>query len=117
MAALFITTEAQKLLNNFDARIAQKEQKGKITTWEKSDDGKFYTHKSQGWAKKAWFKPVISSDRLTFNIRKPQNANVELETYAYYHGHLIETFLNHFNKDFSSAQATPKPTAADLCNS
>lgn len=29
MAALFITTEAQKLLNNFDARIAQKEQKGR----------------------------------------------------------------------------------------
>jgi hypothetical protein len=117
MAVVFMTDAAQKLLNNFDARIAQNEEKGKITTWSKSDDGKFYTHKSAEWAKKAWFKPAVSADRLTFNIIKPQNANVTTVVYAYYHGHLIETFLNHFDEQFSSGQATALPATADHCSS
>jgi hypothetical protein len=44
MAVHFMTTKAQALLNAFDMRIKQAAQKGKITTWEKSDDGKYYTH-------------------------------------------------------------------------
>jgi hypothetical protein len=44
----------------------------------------------------------------------PQSAKV---VYAYYHGHLIETFLNHFDKDFTKAEATSLPTSGDHCSS
>ena len=116
MAVDFFTSGAQNLRAEFDARIEQKEQKGKITTWEKSGDGKYYTHKAADWTMKAWFKPVIYADRLTFNILKPKDANVSALTYAYYHGHLMETFLNHFDKKFGVGQATALPTSDDNCN-
>lgn len=107
----FTTPDPAGLLKAFDARINQTETKGKITTWEKADDG-HYTHKATEWNKRAWFKPVVESGRLTFNIIKPKNQNVTTIVYAYYHGHLLETFLNHFDTLFSigSASALPEPS-------
>jgi hypothetical protein len=102
------------LLNAFRARIKQTEAAGKITTWEISEDGKYYTHKAADWAKKAWFSASPGVDRLTFNIIKPKNATVKMLVYGYYHGHLIETFLNHFDQSFSSGCATALPAAGDL---
>jgi hypothetical protein len=116
MAIHFTTSAAQALLNNFDARIAQTELKGKVTTWEKSADGKYYTHKATEWNKKAWLLPKIENNQLTFNILRPQNRNVTLQVYAYYHGHLIETFLNHFDDSFMNAIASALPEGADSCN-
>jgi len=114
MSVYFMTGDAKTLLKNFDERIEQSEPKGKITTWEKSDDGIYYTHKSPQWAKEAWFKPAVHSDRLLFNIIKPGNKNVSIIAYGYYHGHLIETFLNHFEDQFSLGAATAKPSKNDL---
>src|ERR1700760_2962072 len=102
MAIHFTTATPEALLKSFDARIAQTEPEGKITTWEKSDDGKYYTHKAAHWAKKAWLLPKIEANQLTFNIIKPENMNVSSMVYAYYHGHLVETFLNHFDEEFET---------------
>lgn len=113
MAIHFTTTNAQALLKAFDDRISQTEPKGKITTWEKSDDGKYYTHKASDWAKKAWFQPKIEASQLTFNIIRPKNAGVSALVYAYYHGHLIETFLTHFDKFFSNGAASALAEADD----
>ncbi|XBS69181.1 hypothetical protein ABK905_22375 [Acerihabitans sp. KWT182] len=113
MAAHFTTSDAESLLKAFDARISQTEAKGKITTWEKSDDGKYYTHKAADWSKKAWFRPKIEAAQLTFNIIKPKNKNVGVLAYAYYHGHLIETFLTHFDTSFDSGTASAMPEADD----
>ena len=113
MAVQFFTNSAQSLLDAFNARIEQKEQEGKITTWEKSADGKYYTHKSSQWSKLAWFKPVIYSDRLTFNIIKAKDKNVSTTAYGYYHGHLIETFLNHFDQKILTGVAIALPTSGD----
>lgn len=115
MALRFFTTDPQGLLDKFNARIEQKEQAGKITTWERSDDKKYYTHKAPDWHAKAWFKPAIYDDRLTFNIIKPKNQNVTSLVYAYYHGHLTETFLNHFDQIFTQAVSTALPTKHDIC--
>jgi|ERR1700733_2571920 len=115
MSVTFFTPDAKKLREEFDARIAQREQKDKITTWEKSTDGIYYTHKATEWTKKAWFKATVGDDRLTFNIIKPKDASVSPVTYAYYHGHLTETFLNHFDRDFSSGQSSALATAGDNC--
>lgn len=114
MAIHFSTTAAQTLLKAFDAHIAQTDPKGKITTWEKSTDGKYYTHKASEWNKLAWLRPKIENHQLTFNIIKPNNKNVSMVAYAYYHGHLIETFLNHFDTSFTYAVASALPEAGDL---
>ena len=57
MADYFFTDSPQWLLNEFNKRIEQKEPKGKITTWERSTDGRYYTHKSPDWHRLAWFEP------------------------------------------------------------
>jgi hypothetical protein len=115
MAIYFVTDKAQALLNKFVAKIDQHEAKGKITTWEKSDDGKYYTHTSAEWRKKAWIKPSVENARLVFNIIKPKDTNVSPVVYGYYHGHLIETFLNHFDADFTEGKATARATSGDNC--
>jgi len=117
MAIHFTTKDAESLLQAFDAKISQEEPKGKITTWEKSDDGKYYTHKAAEWNKSAWLRPKIEETQLTFNIIKPKNKNISAVAYAYYHGHLIETFLNHFDKSFQSGVASALPETDDVVNS
>ncbi|WP_018902574.1 hypothetical protein [Rhizobium sp. 2MFCol3.1] len=116
MAVVFLTSKPQAFLNDFKSRINQSEAKGKITTWSIDSDGDF-THKAADWANKAWFRPVVEADRLTFNIIKNREANMATIVYAYYHGHLIETFLNHFDKQFSAGSATAMPVAGDVCTS
>lgn len=113
MAIHFLTSNAKHLLEQFDARIAQTEAKGKIKTWQKNSGG-YYTHVAPEWKEQAWFKPKIASDRLTFNIVKSQDSVVTPLVYAYYHGHLLETFLNHFDTLFSQAVASAMAEANDL---
>ncbi|WP_081606973.1 hypothetical protein [Asticcacaulis benevestitus] len=115
MSVTFFTSQPQALLNSFHRAIQQSESLGKITTWEISTDGQDYTHKAADWNRKAWFSAVVGSDRLTFNIVKPQNVNVTTPVYGYYHGHITETFLNHFDDKFSSASASARPTSGDKC--
>jgi hypothetical protein len=117
MSVYFYTDNPDGLLNSFNFRITQSEPEGKITTWERSDDGKYYTHKAVQWTKKAWFQPTVDSDKLRFNIIKPGDANVTVAVYGYYHGHLIETFLNHFDKRFTASRASALPTEKDFCGS
>jgi hypothetical protein len=116
MAVYFLTDTPNSLLTKFDKRIDQEDAKGKITTWERSKDGR-YTHKSDEWRRKAWFRPSIEQGRLTFNILSPANETLKITVYGYYHGHLIETFLNHFDKDFTATQAGALATIGDRCSS
>ncbi|WP_277978027.1 hypothetical protein [Pantoea endophytica] len=113
MALKFLTSKPQDLLNKFNQAIEQKEVKGKITTWIRSNDKKYYTHKAEEWNSEAWFKPSIHDGALIFNIIKPQNKNITSIAYAYYHGHLTETFLNHFDNDFSESISSAMPTSND----
>lgn len=115
MATHFVTDQAKKLLDSFNARIAQTDAKGKITTWEKviHNSITYYTHKSTEWKNEAYFRPEIKATKLTFNIVKPSNKNISVTAYGYYHGHLTETFLNHFDDMFSVAHATAKPETGD----
>ncbi|MCA0448001.1 MAG: hypothetical protein LCH54_17425 [Bacteroidetes bacterium] len=117
MAIHFTTSNAEALLKAFDERISQKEAKDKITTWEKSSDKKYYTHKAPEWNKKAWFLPKVEANQLTFNIIKPSTTNINNVVYAYYHGHLIETFLSHFDEMFKNGFASALPEPGDNVNS
>jgi hypothetical protein len=106
MAVYFETDDPSGLLAKFNARIDQKEPKGRITTWKRISDGKHYTHVALEWTGKAYFLPKVERGKLTFNIIKPQSQGITDLVYAYYHGHLIETFLAHFDKYFSLGSAT-----------
>jgi hypothetical protein len=120
MALSFRTSNPTKLLKSFNARIDQEEREGKITTWERNAKGE-YTHKASDWYRKAWFRatviePVKSVNgekdvpgELRFGIHPPPNGTVEPKTYSYYHGHLTETFLNHFQDLFTFAISSSKP--------
>jgi hypothetical protein len=114
MAVDFMTQNAADLLKQFKARIEQSEAKGKITTWMLSEDKQDFTHKSDNWKYEAWFQPAVKADRLTFNIIKSAGKDISVIAYSYYHGHLIETFLTHFDTEFSNAVATAMPTSDDL---
>ena len=113
----FSPSEAAKLLKEFDARISQSEPNGKIMTWEKCSDGKHYTHKAKDWHSKAFFLPKIEANQLTFNIIKPKDINVSSLVYAYYHGHLLETFLHHFDTSFQNGIASALPEKGDNVSS
>lgn len=113
MAIRFFTDKPAALLKEFDSRIAQKAKEGSITTWEKNAQG-FYTHISDRWGRKAYLKARTDlADRLLFNVVPPKGQKVETEVYAYYHGHLIETFINHFSASFTVGAATAEPTKDD----
>jgi hypothetical protein len=116
LAVYFFTSSAKALLADFKQHIHQKEEKGKITTWVEDAEGDF-THTSQQWGGQAWFRPVILTDRLTFTIIKRKDAIMPVPVYGYYHGHLIETFLNHFDTQFTSGTATAKPASGDIVTS
>jgi len=113
MSLKFITPKPQELLNMFNQAIDQTEAKGKITTWIRSKDKIYYTHKAEKWNSEAWFKPSLHDGALIFNIIKPQNKNISSIAYAYYHGHLTETFLNHFDNFFSESISSAMPTSND----
>ena len=115
MAVFFKTTNPSALLRAFNDRIEQDDQKGKITTWEqhKQDGTMYYTHKAAEWHKEAYFKAVIRDNILQFNIVRPQKKNISVLIYGYYHGHLIETFLNHFDTFFSEAVASSNAVDGD----
>ena len=115
MAVSFVTDKPWALLNQFFARIDQEEVKGKVTTWKQHKDAIHFTHTSTDWREKAFLRPKVEKDRLVFNIIKPERVAVTWIVYAYYHGHLIETFVNHFHEDFTEAIATSMPATGDYC--
>lgn len=117
MSVTFTTSNPKALLKAFDERIAQAEPKGKITTWEKLADGVHYTHKATEWRYQAFFKPSVENGRLIFHIIKPQDSDISTVAYAYYHGHLTETFLNHFDLQFSDGVASALPDKNDVVSS
>lgn len=116
MAVHFKTEKPKELLAAFDARIAQTEPKDKITTWKRivSNDVAYYTHTSDNWRGKAYLLPVVENGQLAFNIIRPADQNISTTVYGYYHGHLTETFLNHFDNTFSIAISTARPVAGDV---
>lgn len=113
MSLTFQCAAPADLLRNFKAKINQTEAKGKIDTWEISDDGRYFTHKAPRWRALAWFWAEEVGTGLRFNIAPSQGQTVTTEAYAYYHGHLTETFLNHFDQNFRVASSTAQVDTND----
>lgn len=105
----FLTARPKALLSAFQKAI----EDGDITTWDEDSEGDF-THLASQWTKRAWMRPeVVVGTSLRFAIVFRKNETDRRLVYAYYHGHLLETFLNHFADQFTKAEASPNPTGAD----
>jgi hypothetical protein len=113
----FKTEAPAALLKKFNDAIAGNGSGKEIDTWVKvttgAHKGKF-THTSPRQKEKAYFDAVVGSGRLDFKISWPDNKwpSDGDYMYAYYHGHLSETFLHHFRESFSTLTATAKPYVA-----
>ncbi|WP_236218177.1 hypothetical protein [Pseudomonas rhodesiae] len=118
MSVKFFTGNPAGLLADFKKKINQKESEGSITTWEITSSGAF-THKGQQYSKDAFFRAEAKPDEgfLLFRMTRPEGKNVSSRAYAYYHGHLIETFLNHFDEKFSHSAASALPADGDSVSS
>ncbi|WP_286952854.1 MULTISPECIES: hypothetical protein [unclassified Pseudomonas] len=114
MSVKFYTTNPTDLLKSFKEKINQKEQDGSIATWEITKSGHF-THKGKQYARDAffWGEARPQDGVLLFKIIRPQGQVINTRVYGYYHGHLIETFLNHFDTRFRSASASAMPADGD----
>jgi len=113
MAIKFYTDDSENLLRLFEARISQEEEKGKIKTWDIIGE-KTYTHSSPEWKRKAKFVAKAESDNLTFGIKPLDVDPLTIPVYGYYHGHLMQTFLDHFDKDFDLVGTTALLSSDDV---
>lgn len=110
MAVIVFSEDPKQLWSLIKAGIVQ----GTIKTWEFDDTGKFFTHKSSQWAKKAWWRAAIGDGVLTFNIVKPKTSNISTDVYAEYHALLIRMLLADFDRQFTNAVATAMPKKGDM---
>lgn len=114
MAAYFFTDQPRVLMDAFDARVRQTEQIGRIDRWVRSEHDLSYTHGSEDWFNKAWLRPRVDAEKLTFNIIRPDDRYVSVKGYAHYFGDLIETFTSHLDLSFDRVDVTPRCTDGDV---
>jgi hypothetical protein len=90
-------------------------QAGAIDTWERVHHAgvDYYTHRSQQYGRKAFFKPAIENNQLAFYIVAAEKVPLTRDVYSYYAGHSAETFIRHFPTRFTMAQATPNRHGQD----
>jgi hypothetical protein len=109
MAVIIYSSTPLAVLNTIRLAIS----KGEIRTWSADSDGDF-THTTEQWRFKAWFRPKVLEDRIIFSIITPKNTKMSKATYAMYHGHFVEMLLNHVDTMFSRAETTALPRDGDL---
>lgn len=110
MALLVFTSTPTTLWKKIKAQI----DNGTIDTWSFSGGQTLLTHTAAQWAKRAWFKAVVSNGMLTFNIIKPRGRNISTEVYAEYHALLLRMLLAHFDKWFNNALGTALAQSGDI---
>lgn len=108
MALNFNTDNPQKLLAEFKKAIDE----GRVSTWSYDKDNDF-THTPDQWKNRAWLRPKIETNKLTFYIIRPEKISISSEVYAIYHGRFIESMLHHCDTLFSEGSATALSTVGD----
>lgn len=118
MSISFRGNDPARLLTAFNQAIDnhQNNRQGqRIDTWRYvvHEQHHYYTHTSANWRDKAWLRADIEQGQLAFYVVPVQGVALTRETYAYYTGHLAETFIRHFSGAFSVAQTTANAAAGD----
>lgn len=101
MAVRVFCSKPQELLKEIKAAIRD----GTVQSWELDKDGDF-TRTQEQWKNKAWFRPVLESNRIVFKIIGQKSERMSTAAYASYHAYFIQTLLNYFDTMFSTATAT-----------
>jgi hypothetical protein len=108
MAVRVFCNSPQQLLAEIKGAIRE----GTVQTWSVDSDGDL-THSPEQWRNKAWFRPRLEPGKLLFIILSPRGIRMSKETYAVFHGRLIEMLLAHFDVKFARATATSLPSDGD----
>ena len=118
MSISFRSADPDQLLKSLNRAIDNHQQGrsgDRIDTWRyvQHQGHYFYTHTSQNWRDKAWLRADLQQGQLVFVVRPVQNVGLTRDVYAYYVGHLAETFIRHFSRQWSTAQTTSDPSSDD----
>jgi hypothetical protein len=107
----FFSPHPEQLLASFDQAI----QNQHVATWRFAlkQQRHCYTHTAREWRDKAWLQPVTENDRLAFYVQKFSASPLTKDVYAYYLGHLAETFIRYFPAQFSEAHVTSSRAGED----
>lgn len=108
MAVRAFTDDPQALLSEIKRSIAE----GRVTLWRIDQDGDL-TLTSDSYTNKAWMRPKVLPDRLTFNIIGSNEGDMSKRIYAVFHGRLIQMLLISFDSYFKTASATALATSGD----
>jgi hypothetical protein len=108
MAVIVKTDAPSSLLKAIRKAIDDK----KVETWSYDSDGDF-THTPAQWLRKAWLRPKVYTNELRFGILGQANTKLSKTIYGVYHGRFIEMLLDHFDNDFTLANATAQKTDPD----
>jgi hypothetical protein len=109
VALTFSASQPDGLLKAFRKAIDDKN----IKTWLYNDSGDFY-HTDHQTQNRAWFRPRLTSGQLIFNAICPKGGMLPYFVYAYYHGHLTETFIFHFHDNFTVATSSAYAGNGDI---
>jgi len=112
MAIIFFTDDPAALKKSFEDAVKLGSKAGGITTWSVYS-GNEYTHDGQ-FVKKATMTPVVQTDSLKFayKLRAEGSAKEIKLIRAYYHGHILQTIMDHFYDQFTHAHFEKPPVAA-----
>lgn len=113
MALYFSSSNPAGLQKKFEEAVALGNKKDGIATWRKHKQSNHFTHTGPQFADGAWFHPKAEQGRLAFYLKFEQGKKFDPMLYAYYHGHLIETMIHHFDSHFTLASATPNAVDGD----
>ena len=118
MAVHFSTSNPRALLREFDAAVRRAGTRAADAAgvWGVAEDGAHYTCVAEEWIAKAWFRPHVLTNVLTFNIIRSADEHVTKEAYSHYHAQLVQTFLSRLDHMFSMVGVTSAPTAGDNCS-
>lgn len=118
MAVHFSTSNPRALLREFDAAVRRGAGRtdDDARAWGVAEDGDHYTCVAEQWVAKAWFKPQVLTNVLTFNIVRSADDHVTKEAYSHYHAQLVRTFLGCLDHMFSMVGVTAAPSAGDNCS-
>ncbi len=114
MAVIIATTKGTALLECIKKQIdAAKYDRSKIDTWIYNERNDFTLTPAQ-WANRAWMRPFIHPDTLTFNFVGNKQELTTREIFAVYHGRLVEMLIKHCPEYFSRVQATSDAVTGDI---
>ncbi|WP_369975450.1 hypothetical protein [Xanthomonas bundabergensis] len=103
----FYTKDPAELLQKFKAKLKAKQGQDSIKTWEQV--GENFGHTSERWKNKLEFKANVNAGaekpNLAFTMTSIEKGTQEEQqiVYAYYHGHLLQTFVDHLGEHFTAA--------------